>query len=125
MIENIEVFPAFEEYLQPARFKVAYGGRGSGKTRTFITLLVTNCLYHGWRIVAFREIMKSLDDSVYQEIVEEIERRQLDEHFNILRSEIQCTASGGVFKFQRKSRIKTHPSRLLYKKNAKGAKAIL
>jgi len=22
-----EIFPAYEEYLQPARFKVAYGGR--------------------------------------------------------------------------------------------------
>ena len=98
-MQPIEIFPAFKEYLQPARFKVAYGGRGSGKTRTFITLLVDNVLFYGWRVVCFREIMKSLDDSVYQEIVEEIERRQLDQHFNILRSEIQCIASGGVFKF--------------------------
>lgn len=60
MPENLEIFPAFEEYLQSARFKVAYGGRGSGKTRTFVQLLVSNCLYHGWRVVCFREIMKSL-----------------------------------------------------------------
>lgn len=99
MSKPIEIFPAFKDYLQPARFKVAYGGRGSGKTRTFITLLVDNVLYYGWRVVAFREIMKSLDDSVYQEIVEEISRRNLDEHFNILRSEIQCPTSGGIFKF--------------------------
>lgn len=98
-MQPIEIFPAFEEYLQPARFKVAYGGRGSGKTRTFITLLVDNVLYYGWRVVAFREVMKSLDDSVYQEIIEEISRRELDEYFNVLRSEIQCKTSGGVFKF--------------------------
>lgn len=99
MNKPIEIFPVFKDYLQPARFKVAYGGRGSAKTRTFVTLLVDNCLYFGWRIVAFREIMKSIDDSVYQEVVEEINRRELNEHFNILRSEIQCLTSGGVFKF--------------------------
>jgi phage terminase large subunit len=99
MSENLEVFPAFKDYLQPARFKVAWGGRGSGKSRFFVQLLVTNCLYFGWRIVCFREIMKSLDDSVYAELVAEIQRRKLDEHFNILRSEINCTTSGGVFKF--------------------------
>ena len=99
MSNPIEIFPVFKEYLQPSRFKVAYGGRGSAKTRTFITLLVDNVLYFGWRVVCFREIMKSLDDSVYQEIVEEIDRRCLGEYFNILRSEIQCAHSGGVFKF--------------------------
>jgi len=99
MSKPVEIFPAFKDYLQPARFKVAYGGRGSAKTRTFITLLLDNVLYYGWRVVAFREIMKSLDDSVYQEIVEEIARRNLGDHFNILRSEIQCPTSGGIFKF--------------------------
>lgn len=99
MSKPVEIFPAYREYLQPARFKVAYGGRGSAKTRTFITLLVDNVLYFGWRVVAFREIMKSINDSVMQEIVEEIERRDLSEHFNILKTEIQCPTSGGVFKF--------------------------
>lgn len=100
MSENIEIFPAFQEYLQPARFKVAYGGRGSSKTRTFVTLLVTNCLYHGWRIVCLREIQKSIEDSVYQEILEEIDRRGLSEHFNPLKTEIQCATSGGTFRFE-------------------------
>ena len=100
MSENIEVFPCFKEYLQSARFKVAYGGRGSGKTRFFVTMLVTNCLYYGWRIVCLREIQKSIEDSVMQEIIEEIGRRDLGEHFNILRTEIQCLTSGGVFKFE-------------------------
>ncbi|MBX2849175.1 MAG: PBSX family phage terminase large subunit [Acidiferrobacterales bacterium] len=99
MAEKIEVFPAFQEFLQPARFKIAYGGRGSAKTRTFVTLLVTNCLYHGWRIVCFREIMKSIDDSVYAEIVEEINRRGLQEYFEVLQKEIRCPVSGGAFKF--------------------------
>lgn len=99
MSKPIEIFPIFKDYLQPARFKVAYGGRGSAKTRTFITLLVDNVLYFGWRVVCFREIMKSLDDSVYQEIVEEIERRELNEYFKVTKSSIECTVSKGIFKF--------------------------
>ncbi len=99
MSKPIEIFPIFKEYLQPARFKIAYGGRGSAKTRTFVTLLVDNVLYFGWRVVCFREIMKSIDDSVYQEIVEEISRRDLGEHFDILKHEIKCLKSKGVFKF--------------------------
>lgn len=94
-----EIFPAYADYLQPARFKVAYGGRGSAKTRTFVTILKNNVLHYGWRLVCFREIMKSLDDSVYQEFLDEIERCNQEKYFRILRNEIHCDRSGGVIKF--------------------------
>lgn len=109
MSEVIDIFPAYRDYLQPARFKVAYGGRGSAKTRTFATLLVTNVLYFGWRVVCFREIMESIQDSVYQEIAAEIDRRDLAHHFDILKTEINCPASGGCFRF---SGIRANASRL-------------
>ena len=107
--EVIDIFPAYRDYLQPARFKVAYGGRGSAKTRTFATLLVTNVLYFGWRVVCFREIMESIQDSVYQEIVAEIDRRELTDRFDILKTEINCPVSGGCFRF---SGIRANASRL-------------
>lgn len=107
--EVIDIFPAYREYLQPARFKVAYGGRGSAKTRTFCTILTTNVLYFGWRVVCFREIMESIADSVYQEFVAEIERRGLDDKFEITKTEIRCPSSGGVVRF---SGIKANASRL-------------
>jgi len=96
---DCQIAPAFKEYLQPARFKVAYGGRGSAKTRTFVTILTNNVMCFGWRLVCFREIMKSLDDSVYQEFVDEINRRDLHQWFDILKTEIR-SASGGVIKFE-------------------------
>lgn len=95
-----EIFPAFEDFLQPARFKIAYGGRGSGKTRTFVTILKNNVLYYGWRIVCFREFMKSIEDSVYQEFVDEIERCGESQYFDILKKEISCPHSGGCIKFE-------------------------
>lgn len=109
MQEVIDIFPAYRDYLQPARFKVAYGGRGSAKTRTFCTLLTSNVLYYGWRVVCFREIMESIVDSVYQEFVAEIERRGLDDFFEITKTEIRCPKSGGVIRF---SGIKASASRL-------------
>jgi len=107
--EVLDIFPAYRDYLQPARFKVAYGGRGSAKTRTFCTVLTSNVLYHGWRVVCFREIMESIADSVYQEFVAEIERRGLDDYFEILKTEIKCPSSGGCIRF---SGIKANSKRL-------------
>jgi len=107
--EKLDIFPAYEDYLQPSRFKVAYGGRGSAKTRTFCTILTSNVLYFGWRVVALREIMESIADSVYQEFVAEIERRNLGRYFEILKTEIRCPSSGGVIKF---SGIKANANRL-------------
>lgn len=114
MNEITEIFPAYSDYLQPARFKVAYGGRGSAKTRTFVTILTNNVMYYGWRVVCFREVMESIADSVYQEFVEEIDRRDLHGYFNVLKTEIECPGSGGVIKFSGiKSNSKTLNSQKL------------
>lgn len=95
---DTDVFQAFGDYLQPARFKVAYGGRGSAKTRTFCSILTNNVLFFGWRVVCLRETMESISESVYQEFVEEIERRELGAYFTVLKTHIECR-SGGVIKF--------------------------
>ena len=94
-----EIFPVHLPLLQPARFKVEYGGRGSAKTRTFISILLNNVQYFGWRIVCMREIMKSLDDSVYTEFIDEIERTGRNQYFKIIKGQISCPLSGGVIKF--------------------------
>jgi len=94
-----EIFSAFSEFLQPARFKVSYGGRGSAKTRTIVSILLNNVQYFGWRIVCMREVMNSLDDSVYTEFVDEIERTGRNQYFKIIKGQISCPLSGGVIKF--------------------------
>lgn len=97
-ILQTDIFPAFEEFLQPSRFKIAWGGRGSAKTRQFVSILTNNVLM-GWRLVCFREVMKSVEDSVYQEFVEEIDRRNLHQYFDVMAKEIRCLCSNGVIKF--------------------------
>jgi phage terminase large subunit len=94
-----EIFPAYSVFLQPARFKVAYGGRGSAKTRTFISILLNNVQYYGWRLACFREIMKSMEDSVYQEFIDEIYRTGREGYFKITKGTIECPITGGKIKF--------------------------
>ena len=41
---NIKVNEVFEPLFQPARYKGAYGGRGSGKSWCFAEMLVQRCI---------------------------------------------------------------------------------
>ena len=60
---------AFEPLLEPARYKGAHGGRGSGKSHFFAELLIDDALRwpteagEGLRALSFREIQKSLKES--------------------------------------------------------------
>lgn len=95
-----EIFPVHLPLLQPARFKCEYGGRGSAKTRTFVAILLNNVQYFGWKIICLREIMKSLEDSVYQEFIDEIDRTPgRNKFFRITKGEISCPITGGKIKF--------------------------
>lgn len=66
---RIETAKVFEPLLDPARDKGAYGGRGSGKSHFFADLTVEDGMRfpgdagEGMRMVAAREIQKSLKDS--------------------------------------------------------------
>lgn len=97
-----EIFPAYVDYLQPCPYKFAYGGRGSAKTRTFVSILLNNVRFYGWRLACFREVMKSIDDSVFQEFIDEIERLGIDDEFRITRRPalIQHRLSKGKINFE-------------------------
>ena len=68
---------------------------------TFADAILLSCT-QGEKIVCFREMQNSIDDSVYALLVEEIWRLELH-GFTILKSEISH-ASGGVIKFKGLSR---------------------
>jgi phage terminase large subunit len=53
--------------------------------------------------------MESIQDSVYQEFIADINRRGLHSHFNILKTHIECLHNSGVIKF---SGIKSNSKRL-------------
>lgn len=61
---QIDTAEVFEPLLTPARYKGAWGGRGSGKSHFFAELLVEECLANkGTRAVSIREVQKTLKES--------------------------------------------------------------
>ena len=61
---SIPTAGVFEPLLQPARYKGAYGGRGSGKSHFMAGAVVEYCLLNpGSRICCIREVQKTLAQS--------------------------------------------------------------
>lgn len=82
----------------PYRYKVLWGGRGGTKSWGIAGQLlidgVTQCL----RIVCLREVQNSIKQSVYQLLVDTIERLGLQYHYQITEKEIRG-ANGTSFTF--------------------------
>ena len=58
------------------RYKGSWGGRGSGKSHNFATMLVIRASSQsGFRAVCVREVQKSLKESALRLIADTIERR--------------------------------------------------
>jgi phage terminase large subunit len=76
---RIKTAPVFEKLLQPARYKAAYGGRGSGKSHFFAGLAVEDAAtIKGTRIVCIREVQKTLKESAKRLIEDKIRQCGLE-----------------------------------------------
>lgn len=61
---NVQVPRVFHPLVPPARYKGAWGGRGSGKSRFFAQLLIIRAMQTpGLRAVCIREVQKTLKES--------------------------------------------------------------
>lgn len=67
---DLKTARVFAPLLEPARYKGAHGGRGSGKSHFFAEMLMEDCLYEpgasggeGMRAVCIREVQKDLSQS--------------------------------------------------------------
>lgn len=97
---QIETPRAFLPLLQPARYKGAYGGRGSGKSHFFAELLIERCLmFPGTRWACIREVQKSLEQSVKRLLEDKIKALGVGDQFGIKQFEIE-TPGGGLLIFQ-------------------------
>lgn len=83
-------FPDWSAFLfEPARYKVAHGGRGSGKSWAFARALIVAAASGGKRILCTREIQKSIKDSVHRLLSDQIESMGLGAQFEILETMIR------------------------------------
>jgi phage terminase large subunit len=89
----------FSFLREPARYKVAYGGRGSGKSHSIATLLIHAASHGEERILCCREFQTSLADSVHQLLRDKIEALGLLPWFRITREGITCPSRGSYFRF--------------------------
>jgi phage terminase large subunit len=99
---QIDTAAVFAPLLQPARYKGVYGGRGSGKSHFFASLLVDDALRtRGLRAVCIREIQRSLRESAKRLIEDTLARYGLGEAdgFRVYREVIE-TPGGGTIIFQ-------------------------
>ena len=97
---QIPTAEVFEPLLQPARYKGAYGGRGSGKSHFFAELLIDDCLRRpGLRAVCIREKQKSLKESAKKLIEDKIQALGVGSLFTVQNEQIK-TPGGGVIIFQ-------------------------
>lgn len=90
----------FVPLLEPARYKGAHGGRGSGKSHFFGEYTIEDHLmFPGLRTVCVREVQKSLKESIKRLLEDKIEALGVGSMFNVLATEIQ-TPGDGLIVFQ-------------------------
>ena len=87
----------FAELYRPHRYKVFYGGRGSGKSWAVARALIAMADFGRVRILCCREVQNSIRDSSYQTLKDTAERMGLFDRFK--ESEIEHRRTGSRFIF--------------------------
>jgi predicted phage terminase large subunit-like protein len=82
----------------PCRYKVLYGGRGSGKSHQVARALIVLATQKPLRILCTRELQKSIKDSVLKLLADIIIEHNLEHLFQIQTTTIRCM-NGSEFIF--------------------------
>jgi phage terminase large subunit len=83
-------FPEKLEFLfHPARYKVAYGGRGSGKSWGVARALLLQGFEKPLRILCARELQNSITDSVHKLLADQISELGLSDFYEIQNTSIR------------------------------------
>lgn len=85
--------------FNPYRYKVIYGGRGSGKSWGVAIALILIAAQKPTRILCAREIQASLDESVHKLLCDQIDSLKLSNQFNITKDAI-THINGSEFIFE-------------------------
>lgn len=95
---NAEFPEALQFLFQPARYKVAWGGRGGAKSWGFARALLIQGSQRPLRILCARENQNSIADSVHQLLRDQISELQLKAHYVVQKATIKG-ANGTQFTF--------------------------
>ena len=108
---TLKTIPKIKELIQSReRYKVAYGGRGSGKSYGVAQFMIAAGLTETTRILCTKETQNSLADSALAIMKRVIMENDLVDHFQTTKTGLYCTTSGTEYVFrglQRPERIKS------------------
>jgi phage terminase large subunit len=97
--QKIAQFPNKLDFLfEPHRYKVAYGGRGSGKSWSMARALLIKSANEPTRVLCAREIQKSIKQSVHTLLNDQIQALGLGAFYEVLEAEIRGL-NGSTFSF--------------------------
>ena len=91
--------PIFKDIFNPYRYKVFYGGRGSGKSISAAQAMVFLAMKSKVRILCCREIQRSIKESVIRLISDSIYRMGVQDMFDIQQKSVRCK-NGSEFIFE-------------------------
>jgi phage terminase large subunit len=87
--------------FEPARYKAAHGGRGSGKSHFFAEMLIEEHIMDpNRRTVCVREVQKSLAQSVKRLLEDKIKKLGVESAFIVQESMIKSAHGSGIIIFQ-------------------------
>lgn len=88
---NLEIAlpEAFRPLFRPFRYKAFHGGRGSGKSHAMATALVLLCAQRPLRVLAAREVQRSLRDSSKRLLEDRVAALGLEGRFAVTETEIR------------------------------------
>ena len=85
--------------FEPSRYKVAYGGRGGGKSWSFVRALLFRAWQKKTRILCAREIQNSIKESVHQLLKDQINTLGQEDFFKVKETSITAV-NGSEFIFE-------------------------
>ena len=86
---NVEIPDKLSFLFEPHRYKVAYGGRGAGKSHSMVRALLVLGANKRLRILCTREVQKSIRDSVHKLLSDQIVKIGLEDFYTTLDTEIR------------------------------------
>jgi len=96
---DVEIPYIFEPLTKPARYKVAWGGRGSAKSHTMATLAILEAANSCQRYLCCREYQTTIKNSVKFLLDIKIQKLGLTDYFKSTNTEIINKETGATFVF--------------------------
>lgn len=103
---ELDLHKSFKPLIDPKhpdynrRYKVFYGGRGSGKSHGVGECLLARAMQRKELILCAREFQNSISDSVMALFEQKIDLYGLNQYFRITNTELECTLTGSMFIFK-------------------------